>query len=159
MIWRRAASLVAALVVSLPLLVSAQELRLKPIIPLGGLQLAPALGIPEDSLHFVGRGVYVRDVQVGNGQPIDSTSEISLHFVGMFTNGKIFTATQAKPFRFTMGTGQVIEGWEDGLRGMRVGGRRQLVIPPFLGYGGEAYGEIPADATLVFDITLVERHH
>lgn len=154
----RAASLLAALLFSLPIGASAQELKLKPIIPLGGLKLAPALGIVEDSLRMVGRGVYLRDVQVGNGEPVDSTSEISLHFVGMLTNGKIFTATSAQPFRFRMGTGQVIDGWEDGLRGMRVGGRRQLVIPPFLGYGGEAYGEIPADATLVFDITLVELH-
>lgn len=158
MIRRRGAVLIAAVFVLLPVAASAQELRLKPIIPLGGLQLAPTLEIPEDSLRFVGRGVYVRDVQVGNGEPINSTSEISLHFVGMFTNGTIFTATSERPFRFTMGTGRVIEGWEDGLLGMRVGGRRQLVIPPFLGYGGEAYGEIPADATLVFDITLIERH-
>lgn len=143
---------------SAPAVLPAQELRLKPMMPMAGVQLSPALGIPTDSLALVGRGVYVRDVHVGNGATVDSTSEISLHFVGMFTSGETFTATSQTPYRFQMGTGAVINGWEDGLLGMRVGGRRQLVIPPFLAYGGEAYGRIPADATLVFDITLVELH-
>lgn len=137
---------------------SAQQLELRGIATATPLRLAPSLGIPEDSLRLVGRGVYVRDVHVGNGAVVDSTSEISVHFVGMLTSGETFTTTRREPYRFVMGTGTVIDGWEDGLRGMRVGGRRQLVIPPFLAYGAEAYGRVPADATLVFDITLVDRH-
>jgi peptidylprolyl isomerase len=137
---------------------SAQELRLKPISPLASMQLSPTLGIPEDSLRLVGRGVYVREVHLGNGETVGADSEISVHFVGMLTTGQRFTATSEKPFRFVMGTETVIAGWEDGLLGMRVGGRRQLVIPPFLAYGPEAFGRIPADAILVFDITLVDLH-
>jgi peptidylprolyl isomerase len=137
---------------------SAQELRLKPIAPLASMQLSPALGIPEDSLRLVGRGVYVREVHVGNGELVEADSEISVHFVGMLTTGQRFTATSEKPYRFRMGSETVIAGWEDGLMGMRVGGRRQLVIPPFLAYGPEAFGRIPADAILVFDITLVDLH-
>ena len=136
----------------------AQDLRLKPIAPLASMQLSPALGIPTDSLRLVGRGVYVREVHLGNGETVHAGSEISVHFVGMFTSGQRFTATDEKPYRFTMGTETVIAGWEDGLLGMRVGGRRQLVIPPFLAYGPEAFGRIPADAILVFDITLVDLH-
>lgn len=136
----------------------AQALQLKPISPVPGMRLAPSLGIPADSLRLVGRGVYLRDVQVGNGEVVDSTSEISVHFVGMYPSGQIFTATRDAPFRFRMGTGTVIEGWSDGLVGMRVGGRRQLIIPPFLGYGHTGNGAIPPDAVLVFDITLVDFH-
>lgn len=135
-----------------------QELRLKPISPLASLQLAPSLGIPEDSLRLVGRGVYVREVHLGNGEVVTDRSEISVHYVGMLTNGQVFSATTDKPFRFPMGADSVIAGWEDGLLGMRVGGRRQLIIPPFLAFGPEVYGRIPADATLVFDVTLVELH-
>lgn len=154
----RSVTLAALLVGSVAADAGAQELRLKPISPLASLQLSPALEIPEDSLRLVGRGVYVREVHVGNGETVGTDSEISVHFVGMLTSGQRFTATREKPYRFTMGTETVIAGWEDGLLGMRVGGRRQLVIPPFLAYGPEAFGRIPADAILVFDITLVDLH-
>lgn len=154
----RSVSTLALLLCALADPVAAQELRLKPISPLASMQLSPALGIPEDSLRLVGRGVYVREVHLGNGEIVAANSEISVHFVGMLTTGQRFTATSAKPFRFQMGTETVIAGWEDGLLGMRVGGRRQLVIPPFLAYGPEAFGRIPADAILVFDITLVDLH-
>lgn len=154
----RSVTLAALLVGSVAADAGAQELRLKPISPLASLQLSPALEIPEDSLRLVGRGVYVREVHLGNGETVEADSEISVHFVGMLTSGQRFTATREKPYRFTMGTETVIAGWEDGLLGMRVGGRRQLVIPPFLAYGPEAFGRIPADAILVFDITLVDLH-
>jgi peptidylprolyl isomerase len=154
----RSVRLVALLLAVLAAQASAQELRLKPISPLASMQLSPALGIPEDSLRLVGRGVYVREVHLGNGETVRPDSDISVHFVGMLTTGQRFTATSDKPYRFRMGTETVIAGWEDGLVGMRVGGRRQLVIPPFLAYGPEAFGRIPADAILVFDITLVDLH-
>ncbi len=154
----RLVCLAALLLCALAPDVNAQDLQLKPISPLASLQLSPALGIPEDSLRLVGRGVYVREVHLGNGETVGADSEISVHFVGMFTTGQRFTATSDKPYRFRMGTETVIAGWEEGLRGMRVGGRRQLVIPPFLAYGPEAFGRIPADAILVFDITLVDLH-
>lgn len=154
----RSVALTGLLLSGLSAKATAQELRLKPIAPFASMRLSPALGIPEDSLRLVGRGVYVREVHVGNGELVETDSEISVHFVGMLTTGQRFTATSEKPYRFGMGTETVITGWEDGLLGMRVGGRRQLVIPPFLAYGPEAFGRIPADAILVFDITLVDLH-
>lgn len=154
----RSVSLTALLLCGLAAESDAQELQLKPISPFASLQLSPALGIPVDSMRLVGRGVYLREVHLGNGETVAATSDISVHFVGMLTTGQRFTATSEKPYRFRMGTETVIAGWEDGLLGMRVGGRRQLVIPPFLAYGPEAFGRIPADAILVFDITLVDLH-
>lgn len=133
----------------------AAPLRLRTISPLASLRLDSSLGIVEDSMHSVGRGVWIRDFQEGNGEVIDSGTTVEVHYVGMLADGRTFSATDRKPFSFTLGANAVIAGWEDGVLGMRVGGRRQLVIPPHLGYGAEGDGAIPPDAVLVFDVTVV----
>ncbi len=148
-----AALLLAPALVSSPL--AAQELKLRTLSPLASWNLSPRLGIAEDSLRSVGRGVWIHDVQAGNGARADSGMVLEVHYVGLLADGRIFDATESRPFAFTLGTGRVIDGWEDGLLGMRVGGRRQLVIPPHLGYGIEGAGAVPPDAVLVFDVTLV----
>lgn len=151
-----AATLVAAAMffpVSSSLL--AQQLRLKTLSPVESWHLAPSIGIPEDSLRLVGRGVWVHDVLPGNGAVVDTGMVVQVHYVGMLANGRIFSATDRKPFTFEVGANRVIAGWEDGVLGMRVGGRRQLVVPPHLGYGAEGDGAIPPDAVLVFDVTVV----
>lgn len=153
--WRRHWPVMALLALS-PAFVSAQELELRTLSPLSSWRLSPSLGIPEDSLRSVGRGVWIHDVQLGSGEPVDSGTVIEVHYVGMLADGRTFDATDRKPFSFTLGAGLVINGWEDGLLGMRVGGRRQLVIPPHLGYGIEGGGGVPPDAVLVFDVTLVD---
>ena len=135
---------------------AAQQLRLRGTSPLAAWNLSPSLGIVEDSLHRVGRGVYVRDIQPGNGELADSGTIVSVHYVGQLADGRTFSATAREPFRFRIGADSVIAGWEDGVLGMRVGGRRQLVIPPHLGYGADGSGSIPPDAVLVFDVTLVD---
>lgn len=135
---------------------AATPLRLRTISPLASLRLSPSLGIVEDSMRSVGRGVWIRDLQVGNGELVDSGAVVAVHYVGMLADGRTFSATDRKPFSFTLGANAVIAGWEDGVLGMRVGGRRQLVIPPHLGYGAEGDGAIPPDAVLVFDVTVVE---
>lgn len=150
---------VAALLVSVtlaPMLSAQQRLELRVLSPLASWNLSPALGIVEDSLRSVGRGVWVRDIDLGTGARADSGSTVEVHFVGMLANARTFSATDRKPFSFTLGADQVIAGWEDGILGMRVGGRRQLVIPPHLGYGAEGDRTIPPDAVLVFDVTLVD---
>jgi len=145
---------VAALL--LPPALAAQHLQLRTPSPLAAWGLAPSLGIVEDSLRRAGRGVYLRDIQPGSGPPVDSGTVVSVHYVGQLANGQTFAATARQPFVFTIGADSVIAGWEDGVLGMRVGGRRQLVIPPHLGYGAEGSGGIPPDAVLVFDVTLVD---
>jgi hypothetical protein len=131
-------------------------LQIRGYSPFGALRLSPSLGIVEDSLRKVGRGVWVRDIQHGTGEPVDTGDVVSVHYVGQLANGETFDASDRRPFTFTLGNDQVIAGWEDGVRGMRVGGRRQLVIPPHLGYGATGAGRIPPDAVLVFDVTLVD---
>jgi FKBP-type peptidyl-prolyl cis-trans isomerase FkpA len=147
----------AVLVALLPIPASAQRLELRGSTTLtSALGLSPRLGIHPDSLRRVGRGVYIHDEQVGNGEVADTGVVVSLHFVGLLTDGTIFSSTERKPFEFELGANQVIAGWEDGVLGMRVGGRRHLVIPPFLGYGAAGDGPIPPDAVLVFDVTMVD---
>ncbi len=130
--------------------------RLRISSPVRLLNLSPALGIPIDSLRSVGRGVWIHDVQLGTGDSVAVGHELAMHYVGMLADGTIFSATRSKPFRFVAGAGKVIDGWEDGVRGMRVGGRRQVVVPSNLGYGAAGSGAVPPDAVLVFDITLIE---
>lgn len=135
---------------------AAQQLELRGVRPLAAWGLSPSLGVNEDSLTRVGRGVYVRDIQPGDGPPADSGMVVQLHYVGMLANGRMFSSTDRKPFSFRLGDNAVIAGWEDGVLGMRVGGRRQLIIPPYLGYGAQGEGPIPPDAVLIFDVTLVD---
>ena len=103
-----------------------------------------------------------QDLIAGKGTRAKAGDMVSVHYVGvLFDNGKQFdsnweTRTEpGQPFRFTIGGGQVIEGWERGLIGMREGGRRKLIIPPRLAYGAQGYPpDIPANAALIFDIDL-----
>lgn len=153
---RRLSTLCSALIVMLADSVAAQQLQLKSLSPVASYRLSPALGIPEDSLHAAGRGVWFHDIQVGEGRAVAPGDEIGVHFVGFLASGARFTATDKKPFRFQLGADRVIAGWEDGVVGMRLGGRRQLIVPADLGYGKQGSGPVPPDAVLVFDITLVD---
>jgi FKBP-type peptidyl-prolyl cis-trans isomerase len=96
---------------------------------------------------------------VGNGQVAKEGSHVRVHYTGWLTNGKKFDSSvdAGKPFDFTIGNGEVIKGWEEGVSGMKVGGKRQLRIPPDLAYGAEGTpgGPIPPNATLIFDVQLL----
>jgi FKBP-type peptidyl-prolyl cis-trans isomerase len=95
---------------------------------------------------------------MGNGALAKEGSHVRVHYTGWLTSGKKFDSSvdAGKPFDFTIGNGEVIKGWEEGVSGMKVGGKRQLRIPPTLGYGAEGYpGVIPANATLIFDVQLL----
>ncbi|HTU40282.1 MAG TPA: FKBP-type peptidyl-prolyl cis-trans isomerase [Candidatus Aquilonibacter sp.] len=104
-------------------------------------------------------GLQYWDTRVGNGATAKEGSHVRVHYTGWLTNGKKFDSSldSGKPFDFTIGNGEVIRGWEEGVTGMRVGGKRQLRIPPSLGYGadGTPDGTIPPNATLIFDIQLL----
>ena len=101
--------------------------------------------------------VLCRDDVVGSGETADFGSKVKVHYIGRLEkNGKIFDSSK-KPFRFKIGGGTVIKGWDEGVVGMRVGGRRRLKIPPHLAYGSRgAPPTIPPNATLLFDISLLQ---
>ncbi len=104
-------------------------------------------------------GLIYWDIRVGNGDTAKEGSHVRVHYTGWLTNGKKFDSSvdAGRPFDFTIGNREVIKGWDEGVAGMRVGGKRQLRIPPELAYGAEGTpgGPIPANATLIFDVQLL----
>ncbi|MEU3788454.1 FKBP-type peptidyl-prolyl cis-trans isomerase [Streptomyces fructofermentans] len=101
----------------------------------------------------------IRDLVVGDGPEARPGRVVQLHYVGVvFASGKEFDSSweQDRPFKFAVGGGRAIKGWDRGVRGMRVGGRREIVVPPRLGYGGQSpSASIPAGSTLVFVVDLL----
>ena len=104
----------------------------------------------------------VTDLSVGEGQEAQAGSRVSVHYVGIaHSTGEEFDASynRGEPLQFRLGVGQVIEGWDSGVQGMRVGGRRRLVIPPHQAYGDRgAGGVIGPGETLIFVVDLVDVH-
>ena len=118
---------------------------------------APRLGVELSKLRQTPRGVYVRDLTVGAGAEAVSGSQVAIHYVGTLVDGKQFDANgpNDQPFSFRVNAGEVVPGFDEGVTGMKVGGRRQVIIPPALGYGARDNGPIPANSILVFTIDLV----
>jgi FKBP-type peptidyl-prolyl cis-trans isomerase len=115
------------------------------------------LGVDIGASTQLPSGLIVRDLQVGDGAEAVSGSRVAVLYTGWLTDGTRFDGNQpAGPtLPFTIGAQEVIPGWDEGVAGMRVGGRRQLIIPPELGYGPYGSGPIPPNATLVFEVELV----
>ena len=100
----------------------------------------------------------IEDLVVGEGAEVKQYDIVNVNYTGKLTNGNVFDSSLnpgRSPFRFTVGAGQVIKGWDDGLIGMKVGGKRKLTIPPSMGYGNRNMGAIPANSTLIFEIDLL----
>jgi FKBP-type peptidyl-prolyl cis-trans isomerase len=97
------------------------------------------------------------DLVVGTGEVAAAGQRVSVHYTGWLTNGKKFDSSvdRGRPFTFTLGAGQVIAGWDQGVAGMQVGGKRKLQIPPSLGYGKRRAGSIPPNSTLIFEVELL----
>jgi FKBP-type peptidyl-prolyl cis-trans isomerase len=113
---------------------------------------------PEAVAAALSAGLEITDDVVGEGDEAVSGTKVSVLYTGTLEDGTVFDSTANRnntPFEFNLGSGQVIKGWEAGLVGMKVGGKRHLVIPPSLGYGSQANGSIPADSTLIFDVELI----
>ncbi len=101
----------------------------------------------------------IEDIRVGAGAEATAGQTVSVHYVGTLTSGKKFDSSRdrGEAFKFKLGAGQVIKGWDQGVAGMKIGGLRKLTIPPHLGYGARgAGGVIPGNATLVFEVELLD---
>jgi peptidylprolyl isomerase len=105
-------------------------------------------------------GLKYVDLAIGDGKAAKAGDMPSVHYVGTFPDGKKFDSSRDRntPFMFTLGAGQVIKGWDEGIAGMKEGGKRKLIIPPNLGYGdrGTGGGIIPPNATLIFEVELLK---
>ena len=98
----------------------------------------------------------IEDLKVGTGPEAKLGDTVKVHYTGTLKNGTKFDSSydHDKPFEFTLGAGEVIKGWDQGVVGMKVGGKRKLVIPPDLAYGKQAKGKIPPNSQLTFEIEL-----
>lgn len=100
---------------------------------------------------------HFEDIKEGTGEEVHSGDYIKIHYKGTLENGKEFDSSYNRnaPFQCRIGVGDVIEGWDMGVVGMKVGGKRKLVIPPQLAYKDQSVGEIPANSTLIFEVELI----
>jgi peptidylprolyl isomerase len=124
-------------------------------VSLDTVGFAAALEVDLKASERVAEGLYYRDLVVGEGLPARRGAEVTVRYAGALADGRVFTQPLEPPATFKLGSGTVIAGWEKGIPGMRVGGLRQLIIAPALGYGGEKTGAIPPNSVLVFEVELL----
>ncbi|WP_411822744.1 FKBP-type peptidyl-prolyl cis-trans isomerase [Leptospira sp. 'Mane'] len=117
----------------------------------------PFLALASITSLFAADDLLIQDTKLGLGKEAIRGTTVTVHYTGKLTNGKVFDSSvdRGEPFSFDLGSGQVIQGWEKGILGMKEGGKRKLTIPPKFGYGGRAVGPIPANSTLIFDVELI----
>lgn len=103
-------------------------------------------------------GVRVDNLVTGQGAIAEKGDTITVNYIGTLTDGKVFDSSidRKQPFTFQLGVGQVIKGWDEGVLGMRVGGKRRLTIGPDYAYGNQAVGTIPPNSTLIFEVDLLD---
>ena len=151
-------NLVAAVIIFLVLgfAALAQTPTHKPVHPVRPNTNAPSKvtgeGIKTDS------GLQYWDIKVGTGEVAKDGSHVKVHYTGWLTTGRKFDSSvdANQPYEFTLGQGEVIKGWDEGVVGMKVGGKRQLRSPPDLAYGAEGHPpQIPQNAILIFDVRLL----
>ncbi len=113
---------------------------------------------PPASVEPTQGGLQITDETVGTGAEATNGATLTMNYIGTLTDGTKFDSSydRNQPFNFTLGAGQVIPGWDQGIAGMKVGGKRKLIIPPSLGYGSQAAGSIPPNSTLIFEVELLD---
>ena len=112
-----------------------------------------------DDMTSTPSGLNYQDLVLGDGPEARAGNSVSVHYTGWLTDDTKFDSShdRREPFSFTLGAREVIAGWDEGVAGMKVGGKRKLVIPPELGYGAKGAGSsIPPNATLVFEVELLD---
>ena len=124
--------------------------------------ISPTPSLMQNQLVELAGGLKIQDTIIGPGTEARLGNAVAVHYVGRLTNekGSMFDSSRERgqPFSFILGSGQVIKGWDMGVQGMKVGGKRILIIPPSLGYGDRAVGGglIPANSTLYFEVELLD---
>lgn len=112
------------------------------------------------SMNIMSNELLIEDIIVGEGDEANDFNKVVVNYTGSLTDGSVFDSSLnpgREPFTFTLGAGSVIKGWDLGVKGMKVGGKRKLTIPPELGYGENGAGSvIPPGATLIFEVDLLE---
>lgn len=123
--------------------------------PLMSLFNSPVI---ESSNPMNNSGFVADDVTVGSGELAQAGDRVTAHYVGRLMNGQVFDSSldSNTPISFVLGSGQVIRGWDEGLVGMRAGGKRTLTIAPEYAYGANAVGAIPPNSTLIFEVELLD---
>jgi FKBP-type peptidyl-prolyl cis-trans isomerase FkpA len=124
----------------------------------GSAGFSAALQVDTTAMTKTPSGLRYQDLAEGQGATAAAGKSVSVHYTGWLPNGEKFDSSRdrGEPFEFKLGAGQVIAGWDEGVAGMKVGGKRKLVIPPDLGYGTSgAPPDIPPGATLVFEVELL----
>ncbi|CAI8158534.1 MAG: FK506-binding protein [Prochlorococcus marinus str. MIT 9215] len=120
---------------------------------------AAALGgaLQSEKAQLTASGLRITDLEIGDGPEATAGQTVSVNYRGTLEDGKEFDSSYNRgPFSFPLGAGRVIQGWDEGVAGMKVGGKRKLVIPPELGYGSRGAGKvIPPNATLIFEVELL----
>ena len=129
------------------------------LVLLGGCKTAPAVAVDtgEDVVEQYPDELRVEDLRPGTGESALVGNTVTVHYRGTLTSGQVFDSSLThEPIRFRLGGRKVIKGWEQGLVGMKVGGKRKLIIPPRLGYGDKMVPGIPPGSWLIFEVELLE---
>jgi len=128
------------------------------VAPPEELNYHPDLKVEIPAMRRLQTGVLVQDLAPGEGDTVAAGNTVTVRYIGWLPDGTRFDGNESgEPIRFKVGVGTVIPGWDEGLIGMRAGGKRKLVVPPDQGYGSDGSGPIPPNATLVFDVEVVSR--
>ena len=130
----------------------------KILLLLAVIVLIPTLSLAKEKKVTKPDGLVIEELKVGTGPVAKAGQTVTVNYTGWLTNGQKFDSSvdRNEPFTFHLGAGEVIKGWDEGVQGMKVGGKRKLTIPPSLGYGARgAGGVIPPNATLIFEVELL----